>query len=119
MSKEKIAVLESVIEQIEMNGTIIANYVDRRGCKCAVGYIMDQCGVDMDFLERQRVNDELIDRLFISFPRAMEPLMDYGFTSEELEKLQQINDDTDDSYQRAEEVINYLHDMIRELKQTV
>ena len=120
MSKEKIAILEQVMEQIERNSTISCNYIDNRGCKCAVGYIMDQCGVDMEFFDRHdKVNDETIDRLIVAFPRAMEPLQDYGFTSEELQQIQNINDSADDSYQRAEEVINYMYAMIRELKQTV
>ena len=117
MIQAKIAVLEKVIKQVEKEGTITERYVDSNGCMCAVGHIFSECGVDMDmFHEDYALNGEFPSRL-LSDREIFEAMEDHGFTGEELDSLQDLNDSfEDDEEERAYNVASYLKDMVKELK---
>lgn len=120
MIEEKVGIIKDVIEDIQMHGTIGENYTNGRGCYCAVGWIMKEAGCDLTaFEENDMLNNETVHGLFTTnntITDVVDTLKNYGFTYEELRDLQDINDDTDDDFDRARAVIEYLEGMLADLK---
>lgn len=115
----KIEVLENTIKQVEASDTLLRYYYtnEQKDCFCAVGHIMERCGVDMDQLliyreeEQERLNGKDITALF-NFEDVMAPLIEAGFDYKELDRLQGINDGIGDNTERKEEVLQALKTML-------
>jgi hypothetical protein len=114
----KLEVLETVRNTIEASGTIRYQYTNGN-CMCAVGYIMNECGVNMDllFTGDEALNSKSIDRILEE--DIMGPLEDVGFNEEELARLQRINDSASNLDERRAEVLQYIDRMIEDIKEFI
>jgi hypothetical protein len=88
----KLDILKQAKENIQRDGVIDYQYVgvvEGKECFCAVGHLMNVCGMDLTlYREDKFYNGEpvyLIQDDFI-------PLIDKGFSISELEILQKTND---------------------------
>lgn len=119
--EDKIRFLEGVIENIQMHGTLSSKYTNGVGGYCAVGWMMYQADVNMKpFEESYKLCGEFIKGLMestnLEIIELMAPLRELGFDTYDLHKIQWLNDNEHNEYQRALDVQNYMKYMINSLR---
>lgn len=107
---DKQHILDTLKARIREQGVIENRYyIQREGksCFCAIGHLMDICGVDMEGI-RIQANSEPLVNIDQRFPHYMEPLYKAGFTLDELSKLQDVNDDWEDVHERVGKLTRHI-----------
>jgi hypothetical protein len=113
----KLEVLHQVKDNIQANGVIECEYIqinDGKKCFCAVGHVMNSVGIDTDkFLDEWSMeNSSDVNKIY----DILQPAYRIGFTHEELDRLQALNDYgislPPDA--RAERVLEYIDTLIQE-----
>lgn len=94
--KEALQVLKN---RIKTDGVIKYSYIKKddegKACYCAVGHLMDICGVDMEiFQDDAELNGESIERAYRQ-DDIFQPVKELGFTIDELHIMQSYNDGQD------------------------
>lgn len=84
-------------------------YKDVSGCMCAVGHVLDDCGV-LDEVKEKHNSMHVFEGLV---PEDVWDTIryDYGLGFIDLKELQVVNDSTDDPTDRKVRVIRYLKEL--------
>lgn len=113
---KKVDALKRLKKKVLKYGVIGYQYVgknpDGKRCHCAVGHLMNLCGVDMDKIS-MTCNSEIISMVSQESVggNIIAPLLEVGFTVSELNKLQTVNDNGT-KFSRKKDVIDCIDDMI-------
>lgn len=110
----RVELLEKVKKQVEEKGTIRYKYFDE-GCMCAVGYVLAECGINMnDFESDERLNSDGIMRVADQHSDIFESIISQGLSVNNLISLQGANDSTHNFDDRKEAVIDVINELIED-----
>lgn len=115
MSK-KLRTLQKLRKKVQKYGVIDCEYIrerDGKDCYCAVGHLMNVCGVDMDTIKSCYNGDNIGSFDVSNAEKLIQPILDEGFHMLDLQRLQGVNDSHGD-HVRKREVLTFIDEMIKE-----
>jgi hypothetical protein len=113
----KIDALLELRKVVEEKGTI-RDFYNVDDCFCAVGHLMNICGTEFSttFIHDRPNSFSIVSIINRELDEA-KPLLEAGFTSYELSRLQSVNDHFEGDESRKTEVIKYIDGLLKYLSE--